>query len=329
MVYPGGRRWRLGRSCNLHPDVACDLCGRRLLRGEQPDVFLGRGQRAGRASLHPAALPTRAGGARRRRILARPRSQRSAAGARSLLGQASGSSRAGSPTASCPHAARRSREQAPATEHGQRSGGRPASKASGQTQMSSGRDVTRALHRAATATRCRVRRGGTSSRPTSSRGTRGRCRRAHASANPAAQTRACAGRSKCSTPASTPAALRVSRARWELPACRGEPRPRAQRWRSWWRGSFAGIATRSTSGTRRRERELTAEGLELEELPGEDRIANAAPTSADTLDRSIPDRMRSDDLQRGSQRAEPRALSEAPEHYKDNENVTGDRRPPP
>jgi hypothetical protein len=28
-----------------HPDVACDLCGRRLLRGEQPDVFLGAGQR--------------------------------------------------------------------------------------------------------------------------------------------------------------------------------------------------------------------------------------------------------------------------------------------
>jgi hypothetical protein len=28
-----------------HPDVACDVCGRRLLRGEQPDVFLGSGQR--------------------------------------------------------------------------------------------------------------------------------------------------------------------------------------------------------------------------------------------------------------------------------------------
>lgn len=28
-----------------HPDVACDVCGRRLLRGEQPDVFLGGGQR--------------------------------------------------------------------------------------------------------------------------------------------------------------------------------------------------------------------------------------------------------------------------------------------
>jgi hypothetical protein len=27
------------------PDVACDVCGRRLLRGEQPDVFLGAGQR--------------------------------------------------------------------------------------------------------------------------------------------------------------------------------------------------------------------------------------------------------------------------------------------
>jgi hypothetical protein len=28
-----------------HPDVACDLCGRRLLRGEQPDVYMGGGQR--------------------------------------------------------------------------------------------------------------------------------------------------------------------------------------------------------------------------------------------------------------------------------------------
>jgi len=28
-----------------HPDVACDVCGRRLLRGEQSDVFLSGGQR--------------------------------------------------------------------------------------------------------------------------------------------------------------------------------------------------------------------------------------------------------------------------------------------
>ncbi len=28
-----------------HPEVACDVCGRRLLRGEQPDVFLSSGQR--------------------------------------------------------------------------------------------------------------------------------------------------------------------------------------------------------------------------------------------------------------------------------------------
>jgi hypothetical protein len=27
------------------PDVACDVCGRRLLRGEQPDVFLAGGRR--------------------------------------------------------------------------------------------------------------------------------------------------------------------------------------------------------------------------------------------------------------------------------------------
>jgi hypothetical protein len=29
----------------FHPDVACAVCGRRLLRGERPDVFLGGGQR--------------------------------------------------------------------------------------------------------------------------------------------------------------------------------------------------------------------------------------------------------------------------------------------
>jgi hypothetical protein len=29
----------------FHPDVACDMCGRRLLRGERPDVFMGGGQR--------------------------------------------------------------------------------------------------------------------------------------------------------------------------------------------------------------------------------------------------------------------------------------------
>jgi hypothetical protein len=29
----------------IHPDVACDMCGRRLLRGEQPDVFLSGEQR--------------------------------------------------------------------------------------------------------------------------------------------------------------------------------------------------------------------------------------------------------------------------------------------
>jgi hypothetical protein len=28
-----------------HPDVACDVCGRRLLRGEQHERFLGAGRR--------------------------------------------------------------------------------------------------------------------------------------------------------------------------------------------------------------------------------------------------------------------------------------------
>jgi hypothetical protein len=69
-----------------HPDVACDVCGRRLLRGEQPETFLGGGQRRlvcelcttraahegwrreseARASRPPAERPARGGALLRR-----------------------------------------------------------------------------------------------------------------------------------------------------------------------------------------------------------------------------------------------------------------------
>jgi hypothetical protein len=45
VVYPGWPRMAAKTIVTSHPDVACDVCGRRLLRGEQPDTFLGGGQR--------------------------------------------------------------------------------------------------------------------------------------------------------------------------------------------------------------------------------------------------------------------------------------------
>ena len=38
-------RWPPASIVTSQPDVACDVCGRRLLRGEQPDVFLAGGRR--------------------------------------------------------------------------------------------------------------------------------------------------------------------------------------------------------------------------------------------------------------------------------------------
>jgi hypothetical protein len=67
-----------------HPDVECDVCGRRLLRGEQPDVFLGGGQRRTVCELcTPRA--THEGWRRETEVsAARPRSDRPQRG-RSLL----------------------------------------------------------------------------------------------------------------------------------------------------------------------------------------------------------------------------------------------------
>jgi hypothetical protein len=69
-----------------HPDVACDVCGRRLLRGEQHDVFLGGGQRRLVCELcTPRA--THEGWRRETEAhTARPRSDRPQRG-RSLLGR--------------------------------------------------------------------------------------------------------------------------------------------------------------------------------------------------------------------------------------------------
>ena len=69
-----------------HPDVACDVCGRRLLRGEHPNVFLGGGQRRLVCELcTPRA--THEGWRRETEAhTARPRPERSQRG-RSLLGK--------------------------------------------------------------------------------------------------------------------------------------------------------------------------------------------------------------------------------------------------
>jgi hypothetical protein len=69
-----------------HPDVACDVCGRRLLRGEQPDTFLGSGQRRLVCELCTSRA-THVGWRREsEQHTARPRSERPQRG-RSLLGR--------------------------------------------------------------------------------------------------------------------------------------------------------------------------------------------------------------------------------------------------
>ncbi|HWX46373.1 MAG TPA: hypothetical protein VNY52_13775 [Solirubrobacteraceae bacterium] len=69
-----------------HPDVACDVCGRRLLRGEQPDTFLGGGQRRLVCELCTTRA-THEGWRRETEVHAtRPRSERPQRG-RSLLGK--------------------------------------------------------------------------------------------------------------------------------------------------------------------------------------------------------------------------------------------------
>ncbi len=70
----------------FHPDVACAVCGRRLLRGERPDVFLSGGQRRMVCEL---CAPRATHEGWRREVdaqVAGPRSQRPAR-SRSLLGR--------------------------------------------------------------------------------------------------------------------------------------------------------------------------------------------------------------------------------------------------
>jgi hypothetical protein len=70
----------------FHPDVACAVCGRRLLRGERPDVFLGGGQRRMVCEL---CTPRATHEGWRREVeeqLTSPRAQRPQRG-RSLLGR--------------------------------------------------------------------------------------------------------------------------------------------------------------------------------------------------------------------------------------------------
>jgi hypothetical protein len=69
-----------------HPDVACDVCGRRLLRGEQPDVFLGAGQRRVVCELCTSRATHEGWRRETEEHTARPRTERHQRG-RSLLGR--------------------------------------------------------------------------------------------------------------------------------------------------------------------------------------------------------------------------------------------------
>lgn len=69
-----------------HPDVACDVCGRRLLRGEQPDVFLGAGQRRLVCELCTSRATHEGWRRETEQHTTRPRAQAPARG-RSLLGR--------------------------------------------------------------------------------------------------------------------------------------------------------------------------------------------------------------------------------------------------
>jgi hypothetical protein len=69
-----------------HPDVACDVCGRRLLRGERPDVFLGGGQRRMVCELCTPRATHEGWRREAGEQLAAPRGERPARG-RSLLGR--------------------------------------------------------------------------------------------------------------------------------------------------------------------------------------------------------------------------------------------------
>jgi hypothetical protein len=69
-----------------HPDVACDICGRRLLRGEQPDVFLSAGQRRVVCELCTSRATHEGWRRETEEHTARPRSERPQRG-RSLLGR--------------------------------------------------------------------------------------------------------------------------------------------------------------------------------------------------------------------------------------------------
>ena len=85
MVYPGDLV-AARTIVTSHPDVACDVCGRRLLRGEQHDVFLGAGQRRLVCELCTSRATHEGWRRETEAHTARPRSDRPQR-ARSLLGR--------------------------------------------------------------------------------------------------------------------------------------------------------------------------------------------------------------------------------------------------
>ena len=170
------------------PDVACDVCGRRLLRGEQPDVFLAGGQRRTVCELCAPRASARGLAARGRAPFGEP-------AARSRRGVGATCSTGCARNARAPARARERtvrwrcrRLRSPATTSwtAPREEADTSARAGAQQRDRRARDAVRAT-------------------------TRRRC------VEPPARPRRGQGRSgrwRCSTPASIPAAWRVSPARW-------------------------------------------------------------------------------------------------------------------
>ena len=239
--------------------VACDVCGRTLLRGEHADPFIAGGARRMVCELCTARAANegwiREGadntlGVRRNG----PR------GGRSLLGRLRPSRPAG--------------RRAPADEAAVPVSRRGYSNVDRIEKAERVADAAEADERRAsppsrTPTRPRPRRSPRRRPPRASRATCAPCR-----PTPTSRWRA---RSTSSTPRPTRGGSPASRARSASrpsPCCRRRPRARSSRSSSV--GSCAGIATRSTSPTRPPGVRVTGQGAELSELSAAEHRANAA-----------------------------------------------------
>ena len=236
------------------PDVACDVCQRRLLRGEQPDDFIADGQRrlvcelcAPRAA-HEGWLRETDAAADVTLPPMRPRR------GRSLLDRVHRRPRAApEPTA------------------------RSAASAANVRTEAGARPPPRSPTISSPAPAPPQRRGTRAKRARRMAGARRRRR------SPATPSATSARPWKPSTPASTRAGSRASRARSGSPssAC-----ARRSTWRascgSWSRGSCAGTATRSTPA-KRPVAQAVGQGTELDQLAREEREGNALADRAGML----------------------------------------------